>query len=149
MNNIAEITIKICIILIISVLAIQLTDGSRYSAYVRFAATLVMLLLLINLITGLKFQNLSIINMDNYKINDSQVWNNALQNTSEVLEDEMYKLCYTNGINIESINVFLETDMLNIKISSVEISGDESYAAKNLIASHFKIDRAYIDIDGE
>ena len=60
----------------------------------------------------------------------------------------MINVCSQNGLLIDKIDVMLETDYENIEIKSIEISGADSQAAKNLIAGYFKIGLAYIIIDG-
>ena len=85
---------------------------------------------------------------ENYTVEKSGVWERTLNNVESQLEKQMINVCSQNGLLIDKIDVMLETDYENIEIKSIEISGADSQAAKNLIAGYFKIGLAYIIIDG-
>ena len=105
------------------------------------------------LFTGDKFLNIdfkseNIFLPENYTVEKSGVWESTLNNVESQLEEQMINVCNQNGLLIDKIDVMLETDYENIEIKSIEISGADSQAAKNLIAGYFKIGLAYIIIDG-
>ncbi len=148
MNELIKFAINICILVIIASVVTTVTENMKNGKLVRSAAAVMMIVVTLNFILSIDFDSNDIFIAENYSVDRAEVWQNALLNVKEQLENEMLSVCKQNKLNIDNINVSLDTDYENIQIKSVNVTGADAVAAKNLIAGYFKIGLAYINIDG-
>ena len=149
MNLIIKLVLNISISVIIYSIIVSVIENSKYIQYIKNILTLSVILLVFDFAFSFNFKNITTFDTEDYKINESVIWDNALQNVSDDLEKQMLNLCKNNGLIIDEIDVKLTTNYSDIEIESIKIAGIDKKSAKNLIAGHFNIGIAYINTDGE
>lgn len=148
MNELLKFSVNICVLMIIASLVGTLTENTKNGGLVRSCTAVMIIIVTLSFILNIDFKSENIFLPENYTVEKSGVWERTLNNVESQLEEQMINVCSQNGLLIDKIDVMLETDYENIEIKSIEISGADSQAAKNLIAGYFKIGLAYIIIDG-
>ena len=148
MNELLKFSVNICVLMIIASLVGTLTENMKNGGLVRSCTAGMIIIVTLSFILNIDFKSENIFLPENYTVEKSGVWERTLNNVESQLEKQMINVCSQNGLLIDKIDVMLETDYENIEIKSIEISGADSQAAKNLIAGYFKIGLAYIIIDG-
>lgn len=148
MNELLKFSVNICVLMIIASLIGTLTENMKNGGLVRSCTAVMIIIVTLSFILNIDFKSENIFLPENYTVEKSGVWESTLNNVESQLQEQMINVCNQNGLLIDKIDVMLETDYENIEIKSIEISGADSQAAKNLIAGYFKIGLAYIIIDG-
>ena len=149
MDGIIKLVLNISISVIIYSIIVSLIENSKYIQYIKNILMLSVILLVFDFALNFDFDNLTTFEANDYKINESAIWDTTLQNVSDELENQMLSLCKNNGLIIDEIDVKLSTNYSEIEIESIKITGIDKKSAKNLIAGHFNIGIAYINTDGE
>ena len=149
MEKLLKLIIQIVIIIIVYSIVQSLTSSSKNSLFVKSNMFIIIILITMSFFNEINFKSKLNFNVDDYKINKDQVWQNSIENIEKQLESQILKLCLDNGLVISSCTINLIKSDTDIIIDEIKINGPDKTAAKNLITGYFKLNPAYIITNGE
>ena len=98
MNELIKFAINICILVIIASVVTTVTENMKNGKLVRSAAAVMMIVVTLNFILSIDFDSNDIFIAENYSVDRAEVWQNALLNVKEQLENEMLEA--VNRLNV-------------------------------------------------
>ena len=149
MNSLFSIIIKISVLIIIDSIVFAVTDHSKNGRVVRSVTIIVTLLVATSGLASVDYEKTPALSIPSYSPDTDAVWQGVTETVEKTLSDEMTGYCSSHGLEVTNINVEVECENDRFEAKRVDLSGRDAETAKKLIAGHFKIPLAYININGD
>lgn len=137
--------IKICVLFIILSIVECVVEGNKSAHYVKGIASILLIIAVIEFVITINF-NVDCVDFGGYDVTEKTIWDNTKKYIQTETENKLIELCYSNGINVDSITVQLSTDYEKYNIDKITIKGKDALKAKSYISGYLKLGLAYIDI---
>lgn len=137
MNSLLDITIKLFILVIVSNMLEHFFLENKYHKYIKSIIIVIMVLTLFAEIKKLNIQYDVEIDQNKYTNISDSVWEAVCNESETVLQNHMIEMCKKFNLNIDKIEVNIETNENNFIVKSISIHGKDCDQAKRIVSEYY------------